>query len=506
MEGLQYPLAASRTDLIRLYKYNTSDHEFFGMVPGYKQNYLASNVDFLDPKDGKRKPFAQRYRKFSTKIHGVRVLAFGFLFDFTGNDKNTVVQPVEDTIREQWFQDAIRDRDVDLFVVAGHVGLTQGEFENLYRAIRDVQWDVPIMFFGGHLHIRDYKKFDDKAYGLASGRYMETIGFQSISGLPSHKEQDESMSVQLVQPNFARRYIDNNLYSFQHHTHLNETTFPTDRGRNISSMIAKARKELDLDKRYGCAPQDYWMTRAPYPSEDSIFTWLDSHVVPDKVVEPRRADKPRIIIGNTGAMRFDIFKGPFNRDTEFIVSPFTSGFRYIKHVPYSTADRLLEVLNNAGQFFSSSSSELGTKELAPPEEASTRYTKVLPPSSSKNHLHLQNPEYPGSLSLLSREPGLTPGYTTIDDAGTDGDDTIHSQLAFYKVPPCFESRVNVKDYVKPEETVDVVYLDFIQPWVLAAMRFLGAEYKDGDTAPYAEGKSFTRMIREWVEENWKGDC
>jgi hypothetical protein len=40
---------------------------------------------------------------------------------------------------------------------------------------------------------------------------------------------------------------------------------------------------------------------------------------------------------NTGAMRFDIFKGPFTEDSAFIVSPFTSTFRYVKDVPYDKA-------------------------------------------------------------------------------------------------------------------------------------------------------------------------
>ena len=481
------------------------------MVPAYKEHYLASNVDFIDPRDGKRVPFAQRYRKFTTKKHGIRVLAFGFLFDFTGNDNNSVVQPVEDTIKEQWFQDAIRERDVDIFVVTGHVGLSQSEFQNLYEAIRDVRWFEPIMFFGGHQHIRNYKKFDSKAYGLASGRYMETIGFQSISGLPSHKEDSQPANAKVASPTFARRYIDNNLFSYHHHTGLNSTTFPTEHGRNTSKLIARARKALNLDRRYGCAPQDLWMTRVPYPDKASIFTWLDSQVVPEKVVEPSRADKPRIIIGNTGAMRFDIFKGPFTKDSTYIVSPFTSGFRFIENVPFRIADRLVEVLNNAGHFFEPSVKELGPGRLEPPEQAPEaqhhQHRIPLDPNAAAAQIPFSDPAFAAAAgSFKLNKPALTPGYTTTDDAGSDGDDTLHSPIKFFDVPPCFETRVNVEEDAKPEETVDVVYLEFIQPWMLAAMRFLGAEYEDLDTRPYLRDKSFTGLIREWVVENWEGEC
>ena len=475
------------------------------MVPGYKQNYLASNVDFIDPRDGNRVPLAQRYRKFTTKKHGIRIVAFGFLLNFFQNANNTVVQPVEDTIKEQWFQEAIRDREVDIFVVTGHIGVRQSEMENLYKAIRDVQWDTPIMFFGGHVHIRDYRKYDTKAYGLASGRYMETIGFQSISGLPSRKERNETMSVQLAQPSFSRRYIDSNLFSFHHHTGLNSTTFPTDHGKNISASIHKARKDLELDKEYGCAPQDYWMTRTPYPHKDSIFTWLDSEVVPQTVVDPEREVNPRIIIGNTGAMRFDIFKGPFTKDTTYIVSPFTSAFRFIEKVPFRIADRLTEVLNNAGNFLDQSLPDLGgIHQLAPPEAVAYTSKLLNPPPHSQHPFLIDNAQ--SILASANEKPALTPGYTTTDDAGPDGDDTIHSPITFYKVPPCFESRVNINEDAEPEDVVDVVFLEFIQPWALAALRFLGAEYEDSDTAAYMEGKSFTELIAGWVSENWNGEC
>ena len=138
---------------------------------------------------------AQRYRKFTTKNQDIRVLAFGFLFDFTGNANNTVVQPVEKTIKETWFQEAIRE-DVDLFLVIGHATLPGPEFKALFRAIRSQNWDTPIQFFGGHSHIRDFVKYDSKAYGVQAGRYMETIGWMSIDGIKGNgKNKDARRSI-----------------------------------------------------------------------------------------------------------------------------------------------------------------------------------------------------------------------------------------------------------------------------------------------------------------------
>ena len=485
----------------RLYKTSSSSNEYFEMVPAYDGSYLASNLDILDPRDGKRVPFAQRYKKFTTKVQGIRIMAFGFLYDFTGNSNNTIVQPVKETIQEDWFREAIRDREVDLFVVTGHATARSEEFLALYQAIRDEQWDTPIMFFGGHLHVRDFKKYDTRAYALASGRYMETIGFQSISGLDTGVKS--SSPEKRASPTFARRYVDNNLHSFYHHTASNSTTFPTEHGKSLSAKITTARKSLDLDSRFGCAPQDLWTNRAPYPSNSSIFTWLATQVMPDMVVEPERAPKPRIVISNTGAMRFDIFKGPFTKDTTYIVSPFTSGFRFIQDVPYDIADRLLTVLNNAGPIFDQALPSLKASMFEAPEQMGRSSDSIA--SSSLDYQATRQQ------TVFDDKQELTPGYTTVDDAGDDGDDTLHSEISFYRVPNCFEARVNTTTSTdsgedKPVDKVDLVFGDFIQPWVLLALKFLGGEYEDGSTQAYLEGTDFTTLIAKWIQENWNGDC
>ena len=488
-----------------LYKQNSSENEYLKMVPEFKGNYLASNLDIFDPKTGEQVPLAPRYKKFTTRNQGIRVLAFGFLFDFTGNSNNTVVQPVERTIQEKWFQDTLRDREVDLFLVAGHVDIRSEEYQNIFKAIRQVQWDTPIQFFGGHSHIRDFKRFDNKAYALESGRYMETIGFQSIVGLKTGGKtaynQARALTVEpynmLASPTFSRRYIDNNLFSFHHHTSLNSTTFPTLHGQNVSSLISLARKSLNLDSQFGCAPKNLWTNRAPFPSGHSIFTWIQDRVLPDAARDDKRGDAPRITIVNTGTMRFDIFKGPFTIDTTFTVSPFASNFRYIKDVPFSIADRVLLLLNNEGQIFANAMSRLGFSSLPQPEQLTypkkdvSFELKTAFQGSGRNQVP------------LSDEPPLVPGYTTRDDAGDDGDDTIHSPLSFYRVPNCIEARLGLPEN---PETVDLVYLDFIEQYILLATQFLGGEYTVDDTDTYMAGTDLTTMISDWVKENWTGDC
>ncbi|OAX77047.1 hypothetical protein ACJ72_08658, partial [Emergomyces africanus] len=423
-------------------------------------NYLSSNIDIMDPHSGERVPLAPRFRKFTTKKQGIRIVAFGFLFDFKQNYNNTVVQPVEETIKEQWFQDAIRDKDVDLFLVVGHVPVQSKEYLAIYKEIRGMHWDTPIQFFGGHHHIRDYAKYDEKAYGIASGRFMETIGFVSINGLSTGGKKALSTS---ANPSFTRKYIDNNLWSFYHHSGLNETTFPTEQGKNVSKMIEQARHILNLDHIYGCTPHDLWMSRVPYPHNASIYTWLEKQVLPDSLRAGLRANKTGMVIVNTGALRFDIFKGPFTQDTAFMLSPFTSGFRYAKDVPYEKAKQILEVLNRQMKILAgmSQSTLSASAFLSPPEQQKISRDIIFDDSDNNNDdddqeggIHIpasdQIPLTPPSSTTAdvdgqdeTKQPTFSriPGYTTKDDAGDDGDDTIHSPINFYRVPNCFQALI-----------------------------------------------------------------
>jgi 2',3'-cyclic-nucleotide 2'-phosphodiesterase (5'-nucleotidase family) len=483
-----------------LYVAAVAEQEYTKTVPNSKGNYLASNIDIIDPKSGERVPLAQRYRKFTTKHQGIRVLAFGFLFDFMGNANNTFMQPVEETIKEDWFQEAIRE-DVDLFVVIGHVDLRSPEYKAIYTAIRTQKWSTPIQFFGGHSHIRNFMSYDSNAYALESGRYMETIGWMAIDGISSGGKEDPKHIHPKRSPTFKRRYIDNNLFGYQYHTGLNYSTFPTTWGKEVSETIRKARKHMDLDQRIGCAPQDYFVNRAEYPSNSSILSLIDQQILPDILVGENRTEIPRIAIVNSGSMRFDIFQGPFTRDTVFIVSPFANRFQFIKDVPYSAAKRLLTLLNSGGPVFESASLESWL--LAPPEQISIK-ENILSNGFDEYRQRFavgQSPLGPQK----SDEPSLVPGYTTKDDAGDDGDDTLHSPMSFYRVPNCVQSNIAFPADGDPE-TVDLVFLDFVQPWILLGLRFLGQKYNSSDVLPYIGDKTFTLLLDEWVKEHWSGDC
>lgn len=260
-------------------------------------------------------------------------------------------------------------------------------------------------------------------------------------------------------------------------------------------MISEARKALKLDHTYGCAPHDYWTNRAPFPSQESIFSWLQEEVLPDMVRDEERGDVPRIILTNTGALRFDIFEGPFTTDTMYTVSPFTSGFRSIKDVPYGVAKRLLVILNQEVPQLWPVSHSMAFKSPAPAGQ--------IHPSAADTEMYGSS----GQITLTEKQPAdLTPGYTTRDDAGSDGDDTVHSPITFYRIPNALESRIGFSATADEHEdpaSVDIVYVDFIESYILLALKFLGTAFTEKDTAVYMKGHDMTDLIGQWVRENWK---
>ena len=524
-----YEIAKEQTiDLIcsgnhELYKAESANGEFYHTVPDFKGNYLASNLDIINPKTGQRQPLAARYKKFKTKNQGIRILAFGFIFDFTGNDNNTFVIPVEETVKQDWFTDAIKDKDVDLILVYGHVDIRSTEYALLHKTIRSAQWDTPIQFFGGHSHIRDYKIFDAASVALESGRYMETIGFMSIDGLrtststststsatkPSPAEEDKKNKKKLK---FSRRYIDNNIFSMHHHTSTNTSTFGTLHGLIVSNSIHIARKSLGLGTQYGCAPQNYWVSRRPYPHPESIFTLLATRVLPEAISPPEK-DKKALVITNTGGIRFDIFKGPFTKDTKFLVSPFTSGIRYIEDVPYAAARKLLPLLNNEGPILEAMAMGKKARFLGAPEQRAAR----LRPDMYRGGDAVWGGGHGGAaqrgggekqkpLQSGRTEGDIFPGYTTRDDAGDDGDDTLHEVIPFYQVPNCVQAAVGFEQGGETEpDVVHVMFNEFMLKWVLLGLEYLGEKYSAEDTRVYEGGKSFTDILTGWVEEHWGGE-
>ena len=139
----------------------------------YGDKYITSNVEIINPATGQFEYIGSRYHYFTT-VHGLRIMAFGVLYDFTGNSNVSRVTTAADLVKQQWFLDAVNfNQTIDLFLVLGHnpprPTNTASTIGTIFKTIRGLKPNTPIQMFGGHTHVRDFVVYDDKATGIESG-------------------------------------------------------------------------------------------------------------------------------------------------------------------------------------------------------------------------------------------------------------------------------------------------------------------------------------------------
>jgi hypothetical protein len=266
---------------------------------------------------------------------------------------------------------------------------------------------------------------------------------------------------------YARRYLDWNRNTFSYHAKGSQqyTSFDIEKGVQVTSEITSARKTLNLTNLYGCAPATYCQYCKPFLADGNIFKLLQTALA-TVVVNETRKDTPRLIIINTGSVRFDLAKGPFTYDDSFIVSPFQDSFQFIPDVPYEQASKVLDILN-AGPF-QKKKRDLNTADFNFSPLLMDRDTCIDPPLTHQYDGLTRRSKQGGRL-IRRQSTAPTPGYTTVDDFGTDGDDTVHSKIPNYSQPNDLQANASFPIDGSMPKTVDLVFLDFIASYIVNAL-------------------------------------
>ncbi|KAL9598086.1 MAG: hypothetical protein Q9219_004717 [cf. Caloplaca sp. 3 TL-2023] len=378
----------------------------------YGDRYVTSNVQITNPATGQFENIGSKYRYFTTD-HGLRIMAFGVLYDFTGNSNVSKVIKARDLVKESWFLDAVNYQEpIDLFILLGH---------NPVRT--------------------------------TASRYCETLGWTSMSGInsstfrgnqkprgvpnPTQKAIKVSNATSTSDSNspsatsnlvYSRRYLDWNRLTFEYHAvGSQESTFDYHSGQRVTAEITQDRKQLNLTALYGCAPETYCQSCKPFGTDGNIFGLLQTALAAT-VVNESRADVPRLIIINTGTIRFDLVKGPFTFDDSFIVSPFDDAFQFIPNVPYNLASQVLGILN-AGPYQKRSmdieARDLSTQDFDFDTLNHLDACTTLDDEHARSHSKLRPRTESLTRNIYNRQaPALTPGYVTTDDFGTDEDEEV----------------------------------------------------------------------------------
>jgi len=467
-------------------------------APFWKGSYLSSNVNITT--SGTSVPLGSRYRKFKTE-QGRKVTAFGIIFHFTGNANGTIVQPPAEMALEPWFKEAIRDKP-DVFLLAGHMGVHDSDWKVVLDSIRAIHPEVPVVILGGHYHIRDCRQWDDRSMSMASGRYMETVGWMSLSGL---KEPGEK-------PKFTRRYLDANRVTYGFHA---GDDFDTAEGVQTTQELTRAAEEFKIHQRLGVAPHSFYGYRVPSTSEQSLsylFTGPDG-VLETVIKNPKRRN-PMLGIIHTTSMRADLYAGNFTSNDQFIVMPFNNSFQYVPDVPRVTAENVMEILNAGGPVRSvpqlkGQRQDVGTipkgLDFHLGHDVSAHYLDWIRLQSEEHEHHHQT-----VLSVGAETDLPTYGYVTQDLCPGYGDDVLHTPL------PVVDQSQYVATTITNHsaESIDVVFDSFTAKFILEALNeaqhstsarklssYRGTNYTMADVREYSPVRA-KEMLGIYAKAKW----
>jgi 2',3'-cyclic-nucleotide 2'-phosphodiesterase (5'-nucleotidase family) len=485
MKLLPYDAMAIGNHELYIYANTLDMHQNF--APALKGRYLSSNVNItVTGHDGKPLdvPVGERFAKFQTK-HGRQITALGVLFDFTDNDKNTTVQPVADMVNEQWFKDAIQE-EPDLFLLVGHMPVSRDNWPLVFNAVRAVHKTTPIVILGGHTHIRDCVQLDDRSMSLESGRYMETVGWMSA-------KLDRRNTKDPIQ--FHRRYLDTNRVTYEFHTKKNDRQFDTSLGKKVTDGLQALATRFDLNSVFGTAPEDYLLLTAPYPANNSALTLFIKAAVPTALQSNRTGSGPAMFMTNSGSLRFDVYEGPFTRNDQYTVSPFTDSFRFISNITLADAVAAFNALNNP-----SSSARRQETELTQHYDVVKGYGKGNVDEIFKDWLKKMEQKVDLERRGMNN---LTLGYVTQDSCPGVGDDTLHTPLTIFDSPEFISSDPPTGNNITNDTLIDFVFVDFVQDDVLAILNSMHPDKNltADDTQLYSDILS-NAVLGVFAQEAW----
>ncbi|KAJ3805057.1 Metallo-dependent phosphatase-like protein [Lentinula aff. lateritia] len=458
-----------------LYDYINTWDMYTNFVPALDGKYLSSNVNItvFDANNNTIDvPVGNRFRKFTTR-KGRKITSLGVLYDFTGNDVNTTVQSVADMVKEQWFSEAIAE-EPDVFLLVGHMPVSRDNWPTVFNAVRAVHAETPIIILGGHSHIRDCNQPDGRSMALESGRYMETIGWLSAN-LGSSSDVNAKNNI-----SFSRRYLDQNRVTYEYHSQQSNNSFDTKEGQNITQGLLNLGVKYDLSMLFGIAPQDFTISRDPYPSNGSSLTLFINEAAPYSLtLNNTRANITNIMITNSGSQRFDIYSGTFDKNDQISASPFTDAFMFIKDLPLGVAQEVLPALNAAG------ADERRKRDLGSvlQERESQMWKRGYVNMRYMEWLDEMDRRHDGAVKRASQNLKL--GYVTSDSCPGVGDDTIHAPLASFDIPDFIGSDT---PSLSNDSLVDLVFVDFIQEQLLEILNEVqnATTYTDSDVASYTD--------------------
>jgi len=278
-----------------LYKKSTVDYisNSGGFIDKLEGRYLSSNVRHSASGD-----YIGSRAKFIRGEFGSTILAFGFLYDMTNQDKSIEVDQVEAVVQESWFVELLEGKSGSFgaILVLAHMDVKDPLVSIILNAIRAVcGQDIPVQFVTGHTHYRGFKELDDKSVSFEAGHYLDTVGYVSFS----------------KKGEFQHVFIDSNIAALASQLNLNESNLLTAEGKNLSEFIHKTQQDTGLLDVLGCSPANFYRNRT-LSQPDSLFALYLNVIVSEYLFA---GNSSKILVQARGDFRYDLFSG--SEDTFF---------------------------------------------------------------------------------------------------------------------------------------------------------------------------------------------
>eukprot|EP00299_Pterocystis_sp_00344_P017321 c8680_g1_i2.p1 GENE.c8680_g1_i2~~c8680_g1_i2.p1 ORF type:complete len:612 (+),score=133.42 c8680_g1_i2:323-2158(+) len=272
-----------------------------GYADHFRGKYLTSNVILSDTKQ----PIGIRSSVLVGSRTGTRLVAFGFLYNMLDASPAVTVLPVQEVVQTEWFVAALQ-QDVQAVLVLAHMDLQNDLLFVILEKIREVKGSTfPVLFVTGHSHYRGFAQFDSHAVSIEAGRFLDTVGFASITLTP------EKVIT-------SHRFVTANADELARVTEVSRHSFVTENGSRLKSMIQKVRQELELDRVVGCSPQHYFVGT-------QLWQLYSQNIVPRML----DFDNSTILLMRTTGIRYDLFEGVVTTDDLLCVFPFPNRFMII---------------------------------------------------------------------------------------------------------------------------------------------------------------------------------
>lgn len=304
--------------------------------------YLTSNVLYTTTME----PLGDRYTVLKGSNSGIRLLVFGMLYNMNDNTDVVTIVTVEDTLKSDWFKDALLNENYDAIVVLFHIDFEDPLINTFLQGIRSIKGDkIPVQFLTGHSHLQGYNEPDAYSSTLEAGYYFNTLGYASFNISSSMDKDNDKMD-------FYHEYIDINIQEMVDiYTDMGGNATDggmlTVTGLQLDRDVQAVRDSMDLSLVIGCSPQHYSLDFG-LDMEHSLYGLFMHEVIPSQLFTPA-FNETQIHIQGTGLLRYDLYKKDVTVDDIWTLSPFNDGFKSIINVLGKDLNQALDNLNGVSR-------------------------------------------------------------------------------------------------------------------------------------------------------------